>query len=60
MSNKHLKLHPLTGNTDHDLTGLIPGQILNVTGTTIASSGVYAVAGAITAATYYSGSTPLQ
>ncbi len=61
MSNQHLKLHPLTGNTDHDLTGLIPGQILNINepGTTISSSGVYALSGSISANTYYSGNTNL-
>ena len=61
MSNKHLKLHPLTGNTDHDLTSLSPGQLLNVNslGTSVSSSGVYAVGGGLSAATIFSGSTNL-
>ena len=58
----HRKIHSFTGSTDHDFTGLISGQLLNIdaSGTTIASSGVYALSGTVTAATYYSGSTPLQ
>ena len=30
MATQHLKLHPITGNTDHDTTGLVNGQLLYV------------------------------
>ena len=57
----HLKKHALTGTTDHDLTGLLPLQILglNSSSSSVVSTGIYASGGTLTASTYYSGATPL-
>ena len=40
---QHLKLHALTGNSDHDTTGLVNGQILYVQNPTngVQSTGIY-------------------
>lgn len=61
MSTKHTKLHPVTGTTDHDLTGLVPGQLLGIdsSGSTIASSGIYAFSGSLSANTIFSAGTNL-
>ena len=58
----HLRQHSLTGNTDHNLTGLEVIQLLNIdsSGSTISSSGIYGENGILTATTYYSGTTPLE
>ena len=47
----HLRRHTITGTTDHELTGLVPSQLLNVndTNTSVSSSGVYALSGSLTA-----------
>jgi len=72
MATQHLKLHPLTGSSDHDVTGLASGQIIYVqnpsngvqsTGLyTDGSGGLTATTASITtlsAATMISGSTNL-
>jgi len=72
MATQHLKLHPLTGNTDHDTTGLVNGQLLYVQNPTsgVQSSGLSTNGtGGLTATTFsattisggtlYSGSTNL-
>jgi len=40
--SRHLKLHPLTGTTDHDLTGLVAGEILSINsaGDSVSSTGL--------------------
>ena len=72
MATQHLKLHPLTGNTDHDTTGLVNGQLLYVQNPTngVQSTGLSTNGtGGLTATTFsattisggtiYSGSTDL-
>ena len=58
----HYKKHTLTGTTDHDLTGLLPLQllVLDSSASTIQSSGIFASGGTLTATTFYSGATPLS
>jgi len=54
MALQHLKLHPLTGNSDHDTTGLVNGQIVYVQNPTngVQSTGMYADgSGGLTATT---------
>jgi hypothetical protein len=54
MALQHLKLHPLTGNSDHDTTGLANGQIVYVQNPTngVQSTGMYADgSGGLTATT---------
>ena len=72
MATQHLKLHPITGNTDHDTTGLVNGQLLYVQNPTngVQSTGLSTNGtGGLTATTFsattisggtiYSGSTDL-
>ena len=52
--SQHLKLHPLTGTSDHDLTGLVAGQLLYTQNSTngVQSTGMYADgSGGLTATT---------
>ena len=53
MAIDHLKSHPVTGTTDHDLTGLNAGQLLGVDNaySTIQSTGIYGQGGSLTATT---------
>jgi predicted proteasome-type protease len=62
MSTQHLKLHPLTGTSDHDLTGLVQGQLLYNSGGTsgVQSSGLYTNGSGGLSATTLSGGTILS
>lgn len=67
MSTQHLKLHPLTGTSDHDITGLASGELLYNSGGTsgVQSSGLYTngvgglSAATLSGGTILSGSTNL-
>lgn len=43
----HLRIHSFTGTTDHDFTGLVPGELLEFDGTNIVSAGPMPGAGGI-------------